>query len=251
MKNVILKTDNLCKSYILGKNAVNVLKNVNLEIYEGDFTVIMGSSGSGKSTLLYSLSSMDQPTSGMVELMGKDMSKMKEKEVAKIRNKELSFIFQGINLLNDLTAFENVAYPLYLSMPKNDANQCVEELLDRIGMLDQKDKYPSEMSGGQQQRIAILRAVASRPKLLFGDEPTGALNSNVGRQVLDLLTQLNEDGQSIVMVTHDMKAGVRGNRLIYLSDGRIVGELNLGKYKKEDQKQREQLVFKFLEDNNW
>jgi putative ABC transport system ATP-binding protein len=136
-------------------------------------------------------------------------------------------------------------------MSKKEANQCVLNLLNEIDMLDQKDKYPSEMSGGQQQRIAILRAVACNPKLLFGDEPTGALNSNVGKQVLDLLTKLNENGQSIVMVTHDMKAGVRGNRMIYLSDGRIVGELNLGKYRKEDQKKREEQVFKFLEENNW
>lgn len=251
MKNTILKAENLCKSFIIGKNAVNVLKNVNLEIYEGDFTVIMGSSGSGKSTLLYSLSSMDKPTSGNVTLLGKDLGSMKEKEIANVRSSELSFIFQGINLLNDLTAFENIAYPLYQIMPKAKADESVVKLLEEIGLLEQKDKYPSEMSGGQQQRIAIARAVASKPKLLFGDEPTGALNSNLGRQVLDLMTKLNENGQSIVMVTHDMKAGVRGNRLVYLADGRIVGELNLGRYKAEDQKQREKAVFKFLEENDW
>lgn len=251
MKEIIVKTENLNKSFIVGKSAINVLKNINLEVYKGDFTVIMGSSGSGKSTLLYSLSSMDRPTSGSVTLLGKEVSDMKEKEVAAVRSKELSFVFQGINLLNDLTAFENVAYPLYLSMSKTEANAYANELLEMVDLTDQRDKYPNEMSGGQQQRVAIARAVASKPKLLFGDEPTGALNSSAGKQVLDLFTKLNNDGQSIVMVTHDMKAGVRGNRILYLSDGRIVGELNLGKYVKEDQKKREQAIFTFLEENNW
>lgn len=251
MKNVILKTENLCKSFIMGKNAVNVLKNINLEIYEGDFTVIMGSSGSGKSTLLYSLSSMDKPTGGKITLLGEEYGNRSEKEIAKIRSTKLSFIFQGINLLNDLTAFENIAYPLYQMEPKAKANEITEKLLNEMELTEQRNKYPSEMSGGQQQRVAIARAVACNPGIIFADEPTGALNSNLGRQVLDLMTQLNEKGQSIIMVTHDMKAGVRGNRILYLSDGHVVGELNLGKYKAENQRQREKEVFKFLEENNW
>ena len=251
MKNIIIETKNLCKSYLVDKGGVNILKNINLEIYEGDFTIIMGSSGSGKSTLLYSISSMDKPTSGTVNILGRDISKLSEKEVSSVRNKDISFIFQSINLLPDLTSFENITYPAYMTEDKKVINNRAEELLRKFDLIDQRDKYPNEMSGGQQQRIAIARAIASSPKIIFGDEPTGALNSSSGTQVLDLLTKLNEDGQSIVMVTHDIKACARGNRLLYLSDGRIEGDLNLGKYNPKEQVEREETVFKFLKSHNW
>lgn len=251
MKNRVIKTNNLCKSYISGKNAHNVLKNINLEIYEGDYTIIMGSSGSGKSTLLYTLSSMDRPTGGTVELLGKDITEMKQKQIDKIRSSEISFIFQSMNLLPDLTAFENITYPAYLSLTKEEANKLAEKLLERFELSDQRNKYPSEMSGGQQQRIAIARALATKPKIIFGDEPTGALNSASGKQVLDLLTQLNMEGHSIVMVTHDIKACVRGTRLLFLSDGRISGDLNLGQYNQSQKQEREETVFNFLKEHNW
>jgi len=242
MKKTIIKTEQLCKNY----DAVNVLNNINIEIFEGDFTVIMGSSGSGKSTLLYSLSSMDSPTSGKIELEGRDIAKLGETELTEIRKKTISFVFQSINLIPDLTAFENIAYPSYLVVPKSDANKRAEQLLNDFDLTDHRDKYPNELSGGQQQRIAIIRAIASNPRLIFADEPTGSLNSKAGKQVLDLLTQLNEEGQSVVMVTHDIKACVRGNRLLLLADGQIAGELNLGCYGPLAQEAREKSVFDFL-----
>lgn len=235
----------------MGKGKVDVLNNIELEVYEGDFTVIMGSSGSGKSTLLYSISSMDKPTSGTVEFMGKDITNLSEKQLAQVRNKDVSFVFQSINLIPDLTAFENIAYPAYLVMSKSESNKRAEELLKELELWKQRDKYPNEMSGGQQQRIAVGRAIAAKPKVLFGDEPTGALNSSSGIQVLDLFTKFNSSGQSIVMVTHDIKACARGNRLIYLSDGKIKGDLDLGIYTKDKQRQREEQVFQFLKENNW
>lgn len=251
MRNIVIKTKDLCKSYNSGKNEQKVLKNINMEIYEGDYTIIMGSSGSGKSTLLYTLSSMDKATGGVVELLGQEITKMGEKKIATLRSHEISFIFQSMNLLQDLTAFENITYPAYLSSTKADANLQAEKLLERFALLGERNKYPSEMSGGEQQRIAIARALVSKPKIIFGDEPTGALNSAAGIQVLDLLTQLNEEGQSIVMVTHDIKACTRGNRLLFLTDGIIDGDLNLGRYTSADQQTREETVFNFLKEHHW
>lgn len=251
MKNVIIETEKLCKSFTMGKGKIDILKDIDLKIYEGDFTVIMGSSGSGKSTLLYALSSMDKPTGGKVKLMNKDITNLTEKQLAQLRSKEVSFVFQSINLVPDLSSFENIAYPAYMVMSKADANKRTEELLKKMNLWEQKDKYPNEMSGGQQQRIAIGRAIAAKPKILFGDEPTGALNSSSGVQVLDLFSECNQQGQSIIMVTHDIKACARGNRLIYLSDGRVKGDLDLGQYRPEEQVEREEKVFRFLKANNW
>ena len=248
----IIKTKNLCKSFILGKESNNVLKNINLEIYEGDFTVIMGSSGSGKSTLLYSLSTMDKPTSGTVELVGKDISSISENEATTIRNKDISFIFQSMNLLDDLTVKENLTYPgLLNNKNKKEVNKRAEALLERLQLKEDMNKYPSEISGGQKQRVAIGRALINKPKIVFGDEPTGALNSSTGEAVLDILTELNEEGQSIVMVTHDIKAAARASRLIYLKDGRIDGDLKLNKFKKEENEIREDTVFKFIKSRGW
>lgn len=251
MKSII-KARGLCKSFIIGKTGNNVLKNVNLDIYEGDFTVIMGSSGSGKSTLLYSLSTMDKPTGGTVELLDKDISNINESEATKIRNKDISFIFQSINLLHDLTVKENITYNGYLNNKdkKGVTNKAIE-LINRLELNEVVDKYPSEISGGQQQRVAIARALINNPKIIFGDEPTGALNSSTGQKVLDILTELNIEGQSILMVTHDIKAAARASRLIYLKDGRIDGDLNLGKYDANDIEDREEKVFKFIKSRGW
>lgn len=251
MNNIILKAKDVSKTFYDVKQKVEVLKNVNLNIYSGDFTIIMGQSGSGKSTLLYSLSSMDTPTSGKVEILGTEISTLSEKQISNLRQKDISFIFQGINLIPDLTSFENIAYPAYMIMSKQEANKKSEEILNKLGLAEQRDKYPNEMSGGQQQRIAIARAIVTSPKILFGDEPTGALNSGAGKQVLEILTELNNKGQSIVMVTHDIKVAMRGNRLIYLRDGQIVNELKLEKYVSEQQKIREQKVIDFLKSNDW
>ncbi len=252
MKEILIKTEDLCKSFILGKTGVNVLKNLNIEIYKGDFTVIMGSSGSGKSTLLYSLSTMDNPTSGKVELLGKDISKINENEAAQIRNKDVSFIFQGINLLSDLTIYENVSYAAMTNRKnKKEVQKKVEELLKSLDLYEHKDKYPAEVSGGMQQRVAIARAIINEPKVIFGDEPTGALNSSTGKVVLDILSEINDKGQSIVMVTHDIKSALRANRILYIKDGRLDGEINLGKYSEENLKERREKLQNFLEERSW
>lgn len=252
MKTSVIKANNLCKSFVTGKTALNVIKNLNLDIYEGDFTVIMGSSGSGKSTLLYTLSGMDSATSGTVQLLDNEITSMREGELSSIRKKDISFVFQSINLLPDITVFENIAYCGYgVNKNKKDINEKTLKLLETFGLTDAKDKYPSEISGGMQQRVAMARAIITSPKILFGDEPTGALNSTAGEEVLDILSDLNNKGQTVVMVTHDLKAASRASRLIYLKDGRIDGELSLGKFSKADYKNRDILIFEFLKERGW
>ncbi|MDO5558506.1 MAG: ABC transporter ATP-binding protein [Oscillospiraceae bacterium] len=251
MKNVIIKTQKLCKSFITGKTSNNVLRNIDLEIYEGDFTIIMGSSGSGKSTLLYNISTMDKPTSGKVNLLGSEISELSPVKTAMVRKKDISFVFQSMNLLPDLNAFENIAYCGYGTDKKEAINKKTHELLEMLELSDSENKYPSELSGGQQQRIAIGRALIGGAKVIFGDEPTGALNSSMGTQVLDIFTDLNNKGQSIVMVTHDIKAAARATRLLYLADGRIDGELYLGKYDPATKRDREKRIFSFLTEHNW
>jgi len=252
MRNVVIKTNNLCKSFVTGKTAHNVIKNLSLDIYEGDFTVIMGSSGSGKSTLLYSLSGMDLATSGSVNILGNEITSMKEEDLSSVRRKDISFVFQSINLLPDITVFENIAYCGYgVNKNKKEVNEKVLKLLKDFGLEEDKDKYPSEISGGMQQRVAIARALITSPKILFGDEPTGALNSTTGEEVLDILSELNSKGQTVVMVTHDLKAAARASRLVYLKDGRVDGELSLDKFSKTDYKNRETIIFEFLSERGW
>ncbi|MGL4762239.1 MAG: ABC transporter ATP-binding protein [Sarcina sp.] len=252
MKEILIKTEDLCKSFIIGKTGVHIIKNLNLEIYKGDFTVIMGSSGSGKSTLLYSLSTMDNPTSGKVKLLGKDIANMNEKEAAKVRSEDVSFIFQGINLLPDLTVYENITYAaIYEKKDKKEVLDRAQSLLKELDLYEHREKYPSEISGGMQQRVAIARAIINEPKVIFGDEPTGALNSSTGKMVLDILSDINNKGQSIVMVTHDIKSALRANRVLYIKDGRIDGEINLGKYSEGNIKERKDKLQKFLEEKSW
>lgn len=252
MKSSVIEVNRLCKSFVTGKVANNVIKNLDLEIYEGDFTVIMGSSGSGKSTLLYNISGMDSPTSGTVKILDNDITKMKENNMSAIRKKDISFVFQAINLLPDITIFENVAYCGYeINKNKKEVNKNTLELLKKFGLGEDTDKYPSEVSGGMQQRAAIARALITKPKILFGDEPTGALNSTTGQEVLDILSEMNNNGQTIVMVTHDVKSAARASRLLYLKDGRIDGELHLDKFPKNDYKKREGVILEFLQEKGW
>lgn len=251
MKNKIIEAKQLCKTYILGKQGTNVLKNIDLDIYHGDFTVIMGSSGCGKSTLLYALSSMDKPSSGEVKVLGKDITKMGEVELCELRKRDISFVFQSINLLNDLTTYENITYMGFGSGKKDDIKFKAERLIKDFNLINERDKYPSEMSGGQKQKVAMCRALIGSPKIIFGDEPTGALNSSSGKEVLDILTNLNKKGQSILMVTHDLKVAIRADRLLYMCDGRIQAEMKLEKYSVEKHQERQNEVFKFLEEQGW
>jgi putative ABC transport system ATP-binding protein len=252
MKNKIIKTELLCKSFISDGEVNNVIKNMDLDIYEGDFTVIMGSSGSGKSTLLYGLSGMDSVTTGKVFFDGRDITRMKEKEMAKLRKEKLGFVFQGINLIENLSVYENILSPTYkTNAERKNIEKKIDSLLEKMELTSQRKKFPSQMSGGQKQRAAICRALINNPKVLFADEPTGALNSSQGQSVLNIFTKINREGQSVVMVTHDLKAALRGNRIIYLKDGRIDGDLKLDEYDEATADEREEVVYKFLKEKGW
>lgn len=252
MKSIVLEGKGLCKTFTNGQVAANVIRNLDVEIYKGDFTVIMGTSGAGKSTLLYMLSGIDTVTAGEIKLKEKRIEQLKEREMAKIRKNDIGFVFQEANLLEDFTVFENVAMPGYLTQSNRKAiNERTEKLLREVDMQDHKNKYPSQLSGGQKQRIAIIRSLINNPGVLFTDEPTGALNAKQSGAVLDLLTGIHKRGQSILMVTHDIGAASRANRLLYIKDGKIDGELNLDQFETEDIKDREKQVFDFIMKKGW
>ncbi|WP_024861125.1 ABC transporter ATP-binding protein [Ruminococcus flavefaciens] len=253
MKKSILTAKGLSKSFAHNGGQVHILSGVDLDIYEEDFTVIMGASGSGKSTMLYALSGMDRATAGSVMYGGKDIVKMKEKELAGLRHSDFGFIFQQMHLVSNLSMLENVTVSGYLGKKSSAAEvrKNAEELLKRMGIDRVKNNLPSQVSGGEQQRCAIARAVINQPKLLFADEPTGALNRKNTTEVLDLLTDLNKNGQSILMVTHDVRAAVRATRLLYLSDGNIIGSLDLAPYDAAEEKSREAQVNAWLSSLEW
>ena len=253
MKNTILSAKGLCKSFAHNGGQIHILSHIDFDLYEGDFTVVMGASGSGKSTLLYALSGMDRATAGQVLYGGKDIVTMKEKELAGLRHKDFGFIFQQMHLVSNLNLFENIAVPGYLNKDKSTAEvkERTEALLGEMGISHIKTHLPSQVSGGEQQRCAIARAVIHNPKVLFADEPTGALNRKNTKEVLNLLTELNKDGQSILMVTHDMKAALRATRILYIQDGKIIGELILPPYNPEEEKSRETQVNAWLSSMEW
>ena len=253
MKKVILKSEKLCKSFANEGTQNHVLDNVDLEIYEGDFTVIMGSSGSGKSTLLYSLSGMDVPTSGKVFYKEEELTALKEKKMADFRSMEFGFVFQQVHLVSNLSLMENILVPGYMDKDKTSAQvkERALELMEQMNISEAKDRLPSQVSGGEAQRAAIARAVINEPGLLFADEPTGALNRKNTVDVLNLLTDINKKGQSILMVTHDVRAALRGNRLIYLEDGKVLGEMELPTFDEKDIKNREIQVNSWLSSMHW
>ncbi len=253
MKQTILSARGLCKSFAHNGGQLHVLSHIDIDLYEGEFTVIMGASGSGKSTLLYALSGMDRATAGEVLYGGRDIVKMKEKELAKLRHSDFGFIFQQMHLVSNLTLFENVAVPGYLDKkrPAAKVRERTQQLLEKMSVSHIKDHLPSQVSGGEQQRCAVARAVINNPKALFADEPTGALNRKNTTDVLNLLTELNREGQSVLMVTHDLRSAIRGKRILYLEDGKIIGELTLPDYKAGDEKSRETQVNAWLTSLEW
>lgn len=253
MKNTILSAKGLCKSFAHNGGQIHILSHVDTELYEGNFTVIMGASGSGKSTLLYALSGMDRATAGQVIYGENDLVKMNEKGLASLRHTDFGFIFQQMHLVSNLSLFENIAVPGYLNKGKSAAQvkERTERLLEQMGISHIKTHLPSQVSGGEQQRCAIARAVINEPKLLFADEPTGALNRKNTTEVLNLLTELNRSGQSILMVTHDMRAALRASRILYIADGKIIGDMTLPPYSAEDEKSRETQVSAWLNSMEW
>lgn len=229
MGEVILEAKRLSKTYVADGVQTHVLGGVDLQLYSGDFTCIMGPSGSGKSTLLYCLSSMDRPTAGSVIFEGEDLAGAKEDELAKLRAQRFGFVFQAANLVSNLTLFENVAVPGYLKQGRSAKQTKVEaeRLIAQMGLEEVAAHLPSQASGGQKQRCAVARAVVNEPAIVFADEPTGALNRANSLEVLDLLSGMNAEGISVLMVTHDVRSAVRGNRVLYFEDGSVRGELEL------------------------
>lgn len=253
MKEILLKGTNICKAFPGNGDETRILQSVNVEIYEGDFTIIMGASGAGKSTLLYALSGMDDITGGEILYKGQALNQLSENRMAALRAKEFGFVFQQTHLVSNLTLFENVAVAGYVAKtasPK-EIRQRAGELLKQMHVEKAKDRLPSQVSGGEAQRAAIARAMIGNPGLIFADEPTGALNKANSEEVLNLLSGLHENGQSILMVTHDAKAAVRGNRILYLEDGRILDELMLPVFRKEDIRGREEKISVWLSSLQW
>lgn len=253
MKQCILSASGLCKSYVHNGEQNHILSQVNLNLYEGDFTVIMGSSGSGKSTLLYALSGMDNATAGQVIYNGENIVDYSEKKLAALRHGDFGFVFQQMHLVSNLTLLENITVSGYLNKKEKAENikQRAASLLRVMGLERISSHLPSQVSGGEQQRAAIARAVINNPKLLFADEPTGALNRRNTIEVLDLLTEMNRNGQSILMVTHDLHAALRATRILYLDDGKIIGELSLPPYDVREEKSREVQVNTWLSSMKW
>lgn len=254
IKKEIIRTKGLCKEFALDSGVQQILKEIDLSVYEGDFTVIMGSSGSGKSTLLYGLSGMDTVTRGEIFFGGRDITKLSSDELALFRKENCGFVFQQICLIPSLTVLENVLVGGLLNRgaDKKELVKKAKDLLHEVDIEDHTfDKFPSQISGGKAQRVGIVRALINEPGILFADEPTGALNYQTGREVLDLFTKFNDKGQSVIMVTHDLKSALRGNRILYLKDGRILSSCDLGRYRDGEDDERKNKLLTFLNEMGW
>ena len=248
----IITTKKLCKTFSNGGVQQHVLRNIDLEIREGDFTVIMGASGAGKSTLLYALSGMDKPSLGEIFFDGEEITKMTTDQLALFRRKNCGFVFQQTYLVDSMSIMDNVlSAGLLVNKDKKEVVAKAKKVLTSVDINEELwNKFPSQVSGGEAQRAGIARALVNTPRMVFADEPTGALNSKTGKDVLDALTKFNENGQSIVMVTHDITSARRGSRILYVKDGEIAGELNLGKYVSGD-KDRHMMLRDFLGGMGW
>jgi len=248
----LIQTSKLCKSFSSGGIQQHVLRNLDMEIYEGDFTVIMGPSGAGKSTLLYALSGMDKPTLGSIRFFGQEISKFSNDQLALFRRKHCGFVFQQMFLLDNMSIIDNVlAAGLLVSKDKKAIVARAKELLKQVGLTEQIwRKFPTQLAGGEAQRAAIVRALINRPKVVFADEPTGSMNSASGTAALDALTKVNENGQSVIAVTHDIKTALRGNRVLYIRDGVIYGTCILGKYSGGSRERHDRLTA-FLDEMGW
>lgn len=252
MKEILLKAEKLSKSFSSGGAMQHVLKNVDLELYKGDFTVIMGASGAGKSTLMYALSGMDTPTLGKITFGDTVISDLSQDGLAVFRRDHCGFVFQQIYLIDSMSVFDNVMTAgLLVNKDKSALIKRAKELFEAVDIPETTQrKFSTQISGGEAQRAGIVRAMINSPEILFADEPTGALNSQTGLDVLNTLTKFNEGGQSVVMVTHDMRSARRGNRILYLKDGSILGECELGKYVPNDPARHEKLSA-FLKEMGW
>ncbi|AXN39283.1 ABC transporter ATP-binding protein [Peribacillus butanolivorans] len=252
----ILEAISMNKKVELGKdNELHILKDVNLDIEEGEFVSVMGPSGSGKSTLLYNVSGMDRITSGSVKFKDCEMGTLKEEELAKIRLNHMGFIFQDINLLKNLSLIDNVMFPALVSKDadKNAVYQKAKKLMEMTGIEKLADNTITQGSGGQLQRVAICRALINDPDIIFGDEPTGALDSKSSADIMSILAEINNEGTTIMLVTHDAKVAAKTERILFMVDGNLVAQKKMSKYdnQHDDIKKREESIMKWLVENGF
>lgn len=252
----ILEVKDLCKTYIVNKRQNNVLRNVNLSIKEGEMVAVMGPSGSGKSTLLYTVSGMDHLTAGRVNFFGCDISSLKGNELADLRLNEMGFIFQQMYMLKNLTILDNIILPACQSKKNKESRQEKvkrgQDLMRKLGIIEIADNDITEVSGGQLQRACICRSLINKPKMIFADEPTGALNRNSSDEVMSELEKINREGTTILLVTHDVKVAAKCTRVIYIVDGNIKGEYHLDGYSDNASlKERERALSNWLMEMGW
>lgn len=236
-----LTVKDLCKTYIVNKRQNNVLRNINLTVEEGEMVAVMGPSGSGKSTLLYTVSGMDAATAGQVDFHGREIHNLKAKEMSQIRLKKMGFIFQQMYMLKNLTIYDNIILPAYQTelgkkkAGRDQINERARELMRKLNIIEIAENDISEVSGGQLQRACICRSLINKPEMLFADEPTGALNQQNSKEVMRELNRINREGTAIMLVTHDSKVAAKSDRVLYIEDGVIKGEMKLGKLKEEQE----------------
>lgn len=251
-----LSVHNLCKTYIVNKVQNNVLRNVNFEIQEGEMTAVMGPSGSGKSTLLYTVSGMDDVTAGSVSFFGRELSGLSKNEISDIRLDDMGFVFQQMYMLKNLSVYDNIILPAYQSRKnkgkRKEMNDYAVMLMKKLGISEIAEHDINEISGGQLQRACICRSLINHPKMIFADEPTGALNQQSSREVMKELVRINAEGTSIMLVTHDRKIASQCERILYIEDGDIRDEKRLGKYEEgQDQRERERKLSNWLMEMGW
>lgn len=241
----MIRVSGLCKKY----GDIDILKDIDFHIRKGEFTAIMGQSGCGKSTLLYCVSGMDQPTAGEVYFEGQKLSAFSEKEMERLRLERMGFIFQKANFLKNLSIEDNIVFPAFQAgeISRGEIVKEAETLMEQMGIRQIADHDIRKVSGGQLQRAAICRAMINHPAILLGDEPTGALNSSATKEVMDILNEINSRGTTVLLVTHDAKVAARADRVIYLEDGRVKENLELGRFVKEDMAKREDSLKIWLE----